>query len=391
MKVAIVSFGHADSAISMAKYNSEFVDLDLYYVFSQDRKRNNIIDFTDIEVKNGLQSDALLSLLIPEEVVRYANEVFNINFFIYESVKLRSFFNMFLSINFAGILRQYNVIHFNGTSGILPWLIMLLFDKKLVFTIHDYYPHSGEGKGSFLSKFINRKLNKFKINSKHHAVIQNKFDYSYLLSKERGAKNISFIPFGQLEIYKCFQDNALIDNTSSSDILFFGRISKYKGIDYLLEAFERLWLSYPQIKLIIAGSGELDFKFDFKRYEGSVLFLNRFIDNSELVNLIQKTKVVVCPYTDATQSGVAMTAFALGKPVVASNVGGFSEIIENGVNGYLVEPRDAYHLYTTLQKIFSDNDSIIFMSNEVENNNCLPEIFQWENIAKNYLQLYSKL
>lgn len=389
MKVAIVSFGHADSAISMAKSISEYIDLDLYYVFSQDRKRNNIIDFTNIEVNNGFQSDDLLSILIQKELLSYVNGAFKIKFFIFKSIKLRTFINVLLTIKFAKTLRKYDIVHINGTSGVLPWIIIMLFNRKMVFTIHDYYPHSGEGNGSFLSKLVNRKLNSFIIKSKHFAVIQNMADFTHLISIEKEARNISYIPFGQLEIYKNFQSNDLENIKISSDILFFGRISKYKGIEYLLKAFERLQISFPHFKLVIAGQGDLDFDYDFKYYEDNIVFLNRFIDNRELVNLIKNTKVVVCPYIDATQSGVAMTAFALGRPVVATNVGGFSEIINDGINGFIVEPRNSNDLYLILKKVFNDYDLLSRMTKEVESNNCLPDIFQWKNIANKYLQLYN--
>ena len=212
------------------------------------------------------------------------------------------------------------------------------------------------------------------------------------MRKEKKARNIFYIPFGPLEVYKNFLGKNLnVNYNIQSDLLFFGRICQYKGIEYLLEAFDKFLVSKPDLKLIIAGSGTLHFNYDFAGKTRNVIFLNRFIPSEELVQLITNTKVVVCPYTDATQSGVAMTAFALGKPVVASNVGGFSEIIEDGVTGYLVEPHNAEHLYKTLQKIFSDNDHVKYLTKNVENNECLSEKFQWKCIANRYINIYTKL
>ena len=55
----------------------------------------------------------------------------------------------------------------------------------------------------------------------------------------------------------------------------------------------------------------------------------------ELSNLIYSSKFVVCPYREATQSGVLMTAFAMGKTVLATNIGAFPEYISDGINGKL--------------------------------------------------------
>jgi glycosyltransferase involved in cell wall biosynthesis len=56
------------------------------------------------------------------------------------------------------------------------------------------------------------------------------------------------------------------------------------------------------------------------------------------VSLIQHAKFLVCPYRDASQSGVLMTAMAIGKPVIATNVGAFPEYIQDGYNGLVAEP-----------------------------------------------------
>ncbi|MEI2749884.1 MAG: glycosyltransferase [Ferruginibacter sp.] len=53
--------------------------------------------------------------------------------------------------------------------------------------------------------------------------------------------------------------------------------------------------------------------------------------------MIENSKFIVCPYRDATQSGVLMTSYAAGKMVLATNVGSFPEYIQDGVNGLLAE------------------------------------------------------
>ncbi|HEX6427231.1 MAG TPA: glycosyltransferase, partial [Niastella sp.] len=68
--------------------------------------------------------------------------------------------------------------------------------------------------------------------------------------------------------------------------------------------------------------------------------IDKHIPNDELATLIQQAKFIVCPYKDATQSGVLMTAFGLNTPVIATDVGSFPEFIKDNVNGLLVPPGD---------------------------------------------------
>jgi glycosyltransferase involved in cell wall biosynthesis len=121
-------------------------------------------------------------------------------------------------------------------------------------------------------------------------------------------------------------------------ILYFGRISYYKGIDLLIEAYKALASQYPNLTLIIAGKGSIEYMPTDNTHIDSIRLLNKYVSIQELAELIQNAEFIVCPYREATQSGVLMTAFALNKPVLATNVGAFPEYVVENVNGMLVEP-----------------------------------------------------
>jgi glycosyltransferase involved in cell wall biosynthesis len=102
----------------------------------------------------------------------------------------------------------------------------------------------------------------------------------------------------------------------------------------MLEFHQRM----PEVNLIVAGKG--NFSFDIKPFQqlDYIEFRNRFIPDDELAKLIQESLFVVCPYKDATQSGVVMSAFAFNKPVIATNVGGFPEQVLHDQYGLIVAP-----------------------------------------------------
>jgi starch synthase len=138
-------------------------------------------------------------------------------------------------------------------------------------------------------------------------------------------------------------------------VLFFGRIWPYKGLEYLIRAEPRISAAVPDVQFVIAGSGE-----EFGRYEAMMEHPERFevrdefIPHDDVQDLMRNAAVVAAPYIDATQSGVLPTAYAAGRPVVATRVGAFPEMVDDGVTGILVSPRDVVALADAIIAIISN-------------------------------------
>ncbi|PIT85795.1 hypothetical protein COU36_01250, partial [Candidatus Micrarchaeota archaeon CG10_big_fil_rev_8_21_14_0_10_59_7] len=136
------------------------------------------------------------------------------------------------------------------------------------------------------------------------------------------------------------------------DVLFFGRIKRYKGLQYLAEAAPAIRKAVPGSRVIVAGKGDA---LDARALEAQgVTVRNEFVDDGDVAALFQKSAVVVLPYTDATQSAVALIAFAFGKPVVATRVGGLPEVVKDGKTGILVPPRDSAALSQAVIKLLKN-------------------------------------
>lgn len=117
---------------------------------------------------------------------------------------------------------------------------------------------------------------------------------------------------------------------------------------------------------------------------------NRYVGMEELAGLLQDCAISVCPYTDATQSGVIMTSYSLGKPVVASNVGGLGEMIEDGKTGLLVPPRDVDALANAIVALLKDNDLRAKMQQRIKYEYFVGDK-SWKKIAEKYLDFYKTL
>ena len=135
-------------------------------------------------------------------------------------------------------------------------------------------------------------------------------------------------------------------------VLFAGLLRPYKGVDTLLRAWRRV----TGAELWIAGRPMMDLA-PLRALGGDgVRWVPRFVSDSELAALLARADVVVLPYARTErfdQSGVLATALAFGKAVVATDVGGFSEVAAAGA-ARLVAPDDPDALGAALSALVAD-------------------------------------
>ncbi len=127
-------------------------------------------------------------------------------------------------------------------------------------------------------------------------------------------------------------------------LLFFGNIRKYKGLPILLRALDAARRQRP-IHLVVAGEfyhgrQEVQELIRELNLERSVTIVDRYVPNEEVSKFFAATDAVVLPYLSASQSGVAQVAYSFGIPVIATEVGGLPEVVEDGTTGLLVPPED---------------------------------------------------
>ncbi len=125
-------------------------------------------------------------------------------------------------------------------------------------------------------------------------------------------------------------------------LLFFGLVREHKGLDLLLRALP-LVRQKMRASLLVVG----EFWDDRSKYERlaaelglglRLRIVDRYVSDEEMALYFCAADVVVLPYRHATQSGVVATAYAFGRPVVATAVGGLVDVVRDGASGVLVEP-----------------------------------------------------
>jgi glycosyltransferase involved in cell wall biosynthesis len=143
-------------------------------------------------------------------------------------------------------------------------------------------------------------------------------------------------------------------------VLFFGTLTKYKGIEDLIKAFPAVQQA-TGARLVIAGYPAKDIDADelkaIAAAGGVADHISWFLDyvpNEQVVPLLQMADVVAMPYRAITQSGILQIAYACGRPVVATRVGGLPDVIEHERSGLLVEPENPDDLAQGLIRAIND-------------------------------------
>ena len=278
-----------------------------------------------------------------------------------------------------------DILHLDGVSPSIARMIFRL-NVPIICSIHDARLHSGE------KSWRNSLWRKLAFPHIRHYVVRSNFSKNLLRETYKiEEEKISVIPLGIYSIYKLWHKSKP-EKEEDKNILFFGRLSPYKGVEILIEAMKLVCRKLSDVKLVIAGEPMPWYLLpDIPTLENNcqIALIGRYISNNELCQLFQKASICVLPYTDASQSGVALTSLAFHTPVVASNVGGLPEYIIDRETGLLVPPNDPESLAEALMSLLSNNGLRKKMAKNLENGRT--GIPAWNQIAQMLAQLYTQL
>ncbi len=175
-------------------------------------------------------------------------------------------------------------------------------------------------------------------------------------------------------------------------ILFFGLLRPYKGIDVLIDAFARLGARGTVAELWIAGMPRMPLE-PLRELaaaaSGTVRFLPRFIPDPEIPALLRRADVLALPYREIEQSGVLYTGLAFRKPMVLSDVGGFSEVARRHGSAHLVPPGDPEALAAALAELVEWPEERRRLVAAAERS--VAAELGWDAIAERTLALYDGL
>lgn len=370
------SFADTDFPL-IREYQRLGVDVYFLIYLAPHNKRSTLID-----IKSLIGKPAILHASEYKEFDVYKDYVDLSKVYVINSIEssVRSRNNIRLTFKVYSFIKKINpdVIHLLSPLDTFS-TILYRFRKRMVLTMHDPFPHTGESNArkTIFRNLAMRLVPKFIL---LNDIQKEEFKKAYRIKEEQILVN----KIGRFDYLDIWKKEAKIHG---HNVLFFGRISPYKGIEYLCQAMVKVKQQVPDATLTIAGGGKM--YFDISSYEKLdwVKIINRYVGMEELAGLLQECALTVCPYTDATQSGVIMTSYSLRKPVVATNVGGLGEMVEEGKTGLLVPPKDADALANAITSLLKNDTALDEMARNIQNDYFVGDK-SWKSIAKKYVEFY---
>ncbi len=304
-------------------------------------------------------------------------------------------FNMFRLLNY---LRKYkpNIIHFQWVPFPFVDSLFITYLRKIapvILTVHDAHPYHNIPSSSLQLFRFSRIFRVF-----DHFIVHTKSSLKVLVEKWGVPENaISVIPHGLFDHYTKINSNEIKDISDNNWIVFFGTIKPYKGIDTLIKAYAKLPPAIKmRYKLLIAGLPRMDIRSLVKlaeelQVQNDIKWNTRFIPENEVPKILRKAAIFVLPYTDdfEAQSGALMALIGFGKPIIATNISCFAELLINGKTGYLVQPQNSEELAEALFKILNNPERQINMGQEVLK--LAYKCFTWNDIAEKLCAIYKNL
>jgi len=176
------------------------------------------------------------------------------------------------------------------------------------------------------------------------------------------------------------------------EILYVGSLIELKGVFYLINALPHILKNVSDVTLRIVGEGKQK-SFLQKLVHGLDLDENvvfeGFIPHLQIHKFFQKCDVFCFPTLGEPFGKALIEAMACGKAVIATNIGGSSEIIQNGVNGILVPPRNETAIATEILELIYNRPKRVKLGENARKT--VEKKYSWKIISRQHHELYSNL
>jgi glycosyltransferase involved in cell wall biosynthesis len=281
-------------------------------------------------------------------------------------------------------------------------LFYRLLGKKIVLTVHNVNAAKRDSKDTLLNRLTLR----IQYRLAHHIFVHTQ-KMSVELSEEFGVRGarVTVIPFGinnAVPITSLSRSEARQRLGISADkktILFFGRITPYKGLEYLISAFQRI-IHHDEFQLIVVGRPENDCQSYWSAIKdrtledvrlGRILLRAEHIPDDETEIYFKAADVLALPYRRIYQSGVLFLGYSFGLPILAADVGDLKDEIVEGETGFVFKPEDPVVLAKTIERYFSSDLFLDLNNRRQKISNYAKERHSWNVVGQTTMIQYAGL
>ena len=300
------------------------------------------LEYANALAKNGVRVTLVAPARSFRDFVQYVDNTVDIQ--LLDWPRHRSLKNVIFLFRLFFLIESLrpNIVHFLSEG--ISWLsfVVPFLSRKypIVTTMHDVEYHLGDHASRRVPRgFANQLIARSDKVLVHGANLRSDAERRYpkLTTKFEIIPHLVLLRY--FDIAKrngmCRKDDPTIN------VLFFGRIYAYKGLDVLIRSVPLVAKRFSNIRIVIAGTGEDIDKYKRMMQDPSYFEIrNRHIPDEEVAQLFTDADIVVLPYVEASQSGVLAIAFAFGKAVIVTDVGELASAVEGGKTGLIIPTRD---------------------------------------------------
>jgi glycosyltransferase involved in cell wall biosynthesis len=301
--------------------------------------------------------------------------------------------------------RIFHILWNNKIQSLDRTILMMyyrLLGKKIVLTVHNV----NAGRRDCKDTLLNRLTLRIQYRLADHLFVHTEKMKSALIEEfgVPGAR-VTIIPFGinnavpNSELTPSEAKQRLGLEEGERTILFFGNIAPYKGLEYLIAAFQQILAERDNYRLIIAGRPKDCEKYwntireaiceDVRR--GRVLLRADYIPDDETEVYFKAADVLALPYRHIYQSGVLFLGYSFGLPVLSADVGSLKDEVVEGKTGFVFESEDAVDLKSAIERYFASDLYADLSMRRQEIRNFAAERHSWDVVGQATMNVYASL
>lgn len=274
-----------------------------------------------------------------------------------------------------------NYITSSAFLGVFELLLYRGLSNRVLVTVHNLLPHDRHSRMNYYSAWLAYRI-------PHKLIVHTEKMRTGLIEQWSIDPNKIIIMEHGIDVIPLTRTNRMIGGSPELNLLIFGGVAKYKGVDTALLALTLL--DDFSIVLNIVGAcrdpqyeAELRDLISHVPTNHRVKWRNEYIPESEVQDIFELADAVLLPYRHIDQSGVLFTAYRFGVPVIAFDVGSFSQYVEPHI-GMVVLGNDSYGLAASIIK-FRDC-AHKFNRDEIK---AYAGRYSWDNTVAPVLDLYT--
>jgi glycosyltransferase involved in cell wall biosynthesis len=275
--------------------------------------------------------------------------------------------------------------------------------KKIVFTAHNVNAAKRDSSDNWHNRFTLRVQYRL---CDHIFVHTERMKQELLQDFAVSADKTSVIPFG---INNSVPNTALTAaeakqrlglRPDEKAVLFFGNIGPYKGLEFLVEAFQSVAANDPCYRLIIAGKPRggcepylRQIQENIRRHSSGDRILQKieYVPDQDTELYFKAADVLALPYKEIFQSGVLFLGYSFGLPIIATDIGSLREDIIEGRTGMVCKQCDSADLARVISKYFESDLFIKLVDRRPEISEYATARHSWNTVGDITRQVYEEL